>query len=111
MLILLLLISWGLLLIATVWGILIHQDKQVVKALIICRCLYLVILVLEVLLGFQQFAHHPGLVSASFILTVVAVSLIDITFQRKFMGLLSIAVAGATLISIVIAIGLLIPFS
>ncbi|USS87620.1 YisL family protein [Fructilactobacillus hinvesii] len=111
MLILVILGAWLLLLGSTSCGILLHQDKQVVKALIISRGLYIMILILEVVLVLQHFNQHPWLALANFLVTIVAVSLIDITFQRKFLGMLSHTIALATIISIIVAIFLVLPLS
>ncbi|USS91207.1 DUF1516 family protein [Fructilactobacillus carniphilus] len=106
MLVPVILCAWLLLLASTCWGIFLHQDKQVVKALIISRGLYIIILILEVVLVLHHFNQQPWLAGANFVASVVAASLIDITFQRKFLGLLTRAIAIATIISIIVAMGL-----
>ncbi|WP_103422774.1 DUF1516 family protein [Fructilactobacillus lindneri] len=104
MFIYLIIILWLLLIISLTIGVTRKQDKQIVKALMYTRALYFVLLMIEVVFSIQKFNQQPSLIIFSFIISIFAISFIDISFQRKIHGTLKLSIIWITIILIIIAI-------
>ncbi|ANZ58291.1 hypothetical protein BGL34_00760 [Fructilactobacillus lindneri] len=104
MFIYLIIILWLLLIISLTIGVTRKQDKQIVKALMYTRALYFVLLMIEVVFSIQKFNQQPSLIIFSFIISIFAISFIDISFQRKIQGTLKLSIIWITIILIIIAI-------
>ncbi|CAM2771539.1 DUF1516 family protein [Fructilactobacillus fructivorans] len=98
---------WILLLISLTIGITRKQDKQIIKGVIYTRAFYILLLIAEVIFTINHFNEHRYLVFLSFVMTIVAISFIDICYQRKIQGNLKTYIILLTLISILASVGLL----
>ncbi|WP_429971025.1 YisL family protein [Fructilactobacillus sp. Tb1] len=95
---------WVLLIIPFLFGMYEKQDKTIIKIMLYTRILYLLVLVGDIMLIIRNFKTNPIIDILSFLATVVAISFIDISYQRKIQGNFRPYLIWVTLISIIISI-------
>lgn len=104
MLIKIMICLWSLLIIPFLFGMYVKQDKTIIKIMLYTRILYLLVLVGDIILIIRNFNTNPWIDILSFFATVIAISFIDISYQRKIQGNFRPYLIWITIISIITSI-------
>ena len=95
---------WALLIIPFLVGMYVKQDKTIIKIMLYTRIIYLIVLVGDIMRILRNFKTNPVIDTLSFFATVIAISFIDISYQRKIQGNFKPYLIWITIISIIISI-------